>query len=94
MLIKNGILLVDEIQRLQAKEMSLHETLIEATITRLRPVMMASLTTMLGMVPLLSDDMFGAMAASIIGGLLAGTLMTLLLLPVLYSLLYKHQTHE
>ena len=94
MLIKNGILLVDEIQRLQAKEMSLHETLVEATITRLRPVMLASLTTMLGMVPLLFDDMFGAMAASIIGGLLAGTLMTLLLLPVLYSLLYKHQTDQ
>lgn len=94
MLIKNGILLVDEIQHLQAKEMSLDDTLVEATITRLRPVMLASLTTMLGMVPLLFDDMFGAMAASIIGGLLAGTLMTLLLLPVLYSLLYKHQTHE
>lgn len=94
MLIKNGILLVDEIQRLQAKEMSLHETLVEATITRLRPVMLASLTTMLGMVPLLFDDMFGAMAASIIGGLLAGTLMTLLLLPVLYSLLYKHHANQ
>ena len=92
MLIKNGILLIDEIQHQLSKETTLQEVLVEATVTRLRPVVLASLTTMLGMVPLLSDDMFAAMAASIIGGLLAGTLMILLLVPVLYSLLYR-RTH-
>ena len=52
---------------------------------------MASLTTILGMVPLLFDDMFSAMAATIMGGLLAGTIIVLVIIPVLYSLFYKPQ---
>lgn len=94
MLIKNGILLIDEIRRLLALDMPLQEALVEATVSRSRPVMLASLTTMLGMLPLLFDDMFGSMAASIIGGLLSGTLMILLLIPVLYSLFYCSSHHR
>ena len=50
--------------------------------------MMASLTTILGMIPLLTDSMFGSLAASIMGGLLFGTLITLLFIPVLYALFF------
>ena len=51
--------------------------------------MMASLTTVLGMIPLLNDAMFGSMAVTIMGGLLFGTFITLVFIPVLYSLFFK-----
>ena len=54
--------------------------------------MMAALTTILGMIPLLTDAMFGSLAASIMGGLLCGTVITLVFIPVLYALFFhiKH----
>ena len=89
MMLKNGIVLVDEMRlQLQSGKDS-QQALIDASLSRLRPVTMASLTTVLGMVPLLFDDMFGAMAAAIMGGLIAGTIIVLIIIPVLYSLFYK-----
>jgi multidrug efflux pump subunit AcrB len=89
MMLKNGIVLVDEMQlQLQSGKDS-QQALIDASLSRLRPVTMASLTTVLGMVPLLFDDMFGSMAAAIMGGLIAGTIIVLIIIPVLYSLFYK-----
>jgi multidrug efflux pump subunit AcrB len=88
MLLKNGIVLMDEItlQLQQGKEPV--SALIDSAQSRLRPVSMASLTTILGMIPLLSDAMFGSLAASIMGGLLFGTIITLLFIPVLYALFF------
>jgi multidrug efflux pump subunit AcrB len=89
MMLKNGIVLVDEIQlQLRSGKDSL-QALIDASLSRLRPVSMASLTTVLGMVPLLFDDMFASIAAAIMGGLIAGTIIVLIIIPVLYSLFYK-----
>ena len=89
MMLKNGIVLVDEMQlQLQSGKDS-QQALIDASLSRLRPVTMASLTTVLGMVPLLFDDMFGSMAAAIMGGLIAGTIIVLIIIPVLYSIFYK-----
>ena len=51
--------------------------------------MMASLTTILGMIPLMPDAMFGSMAAAIMGGLLVGSVMILVFIPVLYALFFK-----
>jgi multidrug efflux pump subunit AcrB len=65
------------------------QALIDASLSRLRPVTMASLTTVLGMLPLLFDDMFGSLAAAIMGGLIAGTVIVLIVIPVLYSLFFK-----
>lgn len=89
MLIKNCIVLMDEIgeQIGSGKEASL--ALIDSAQSRLRPVMMASLTTILGMIPLLGDALFGSMAAAIMGGLLFSTIATLIFLPVLYALFYQ-----
>ena len=88
MIIKNAIVLLDEIQiRLKSSNTSF-EAVVEATISRVRPVVMASLTTMLGMMPLLADPMYASMAVAIIGGLLVGTLITLVFVPVLYSVFY------
>ena len=66
-----------------------HTALVESSCSRLRAVMMASLTTILGMIPLLTDDLFGSMAVTIMGGLLFSTLATLIYLPILYALFFK-----
>ena len=89
MLIKNGIVLMDEITLQISQGVEPITALVDSSQSRLRPVMMASLTTILGMIPLLPDAMFGSLAASIMGGLLFGTVITLLFIPVLYALFFK-----
>ena len=89
MLIKNGIVLMDEITLQLNQGVEPVTALIDSSQSRLRPVMMASLTTILGMIPLLPDAMFGSLAASIMGGLLFGTVITLLFIPVLYALFFN-----
>ncbi len=90
MMVKNAIVLVDEINRLQTEEKKLPYTaVIEATVSRVRPVLMASLTTIVGMIPLITDPMYSSMAITIMGGLAVGTLITLILLPVFYTLLFN-----
>ena len=88
MLIKNGIVLMDEINSQITSGIEPVTALIDSAQSRLRPVMMASLTTILGMIPLLPDAMFGSLAASIMGGLLFSTVITLLFIPVLYALFF------
>ena len=88
MIIKNGIVLMDEITLQINQGVEPVTALIDSSQSRLRPVMMASLTTILGMIPLLPDAMFGSLAASIMGGLLFGTLITLLFIPILYALFF------
>ena len=89
MMIKNGVVLMDEIDALIGRGVEPVRALLDSSATRFRPVMMASLTTILGMIPLLPDDMFGSLAATIMGGLLLGTLVTLIFIPVFYSILFK-----
>lgn len=90
MMIKNGIVLMDEISLEMSQGRELQEALIHSSKSRLRPVMMAALTTILGMIPLVPDDMFGSLAVTIMGGLFAGSLVTLVFIPVLYSLFFKN----
>ena len=89
MLIKNGIVLMDEITLQISQGVKPITALIDSSQSRLRPVMMASITTILGMIPLLPDAMFGSLAASIMGGLLFATVITLFFIPVLYALFFK-----
>lgn len=88
MLIKNGIVLMDEITLQLGRGVLPIQALVDSAQSRLRPVMMASLTTILGMIPLLTDAMFGSLAASIMGGLLFASVITLLFIPVLYALFF------
>ena len=85
--IKNAIVLVDQIGIEEEKGTPRLEAIIEATKSRIVP--MASGTTILGMLPLLFDAMFGGMAACIMGGLLVASLLTIFVLPVTYSLLFR-----
>lgn len=89
MIIKNVIVLLDEIN-IQRREGAVpYKAVIEATVSRTRPVLMAATTTILGMVPLLFDIAFGGMAATIIFGLTFATLLTLFVTPALYAMFYK-----
>ncbi len=88
MMIKNGIVLIDEISLQVSQGKSLDLALTDSTKSRLLPVTMASLTTILGMIPLISDSLFGSLAVTIMGGLAVGTLIILIFIPVLYSLMY------
>ena len=89
MMIKNGIVLMDEITLEISQGIEPRVALIQSSKSRLRPVMMASLTTILGMIPLVPDSMFGSLAVTIMGGLFMGTLITLIFIPVLYAMFFK-----
>ena len=94
MLIKNAVVLVDEIDRQIADEVPRLTAIVEASASRLRPVMMAAGTTVLGMVPLLFDPFFANMAVTIMGGLGFATLLTLLAVPCLYLLFMRVKPEE
>ena len=87
--IKNAVVLVEQIGVLRSEGKGAYEALTAATRSRIVPVAMTSGTTVLGMLPLLFDSMFGAMAATIMGGLLVATLLTVCVLPVVYAIFYN-----
>ena len=89
MIIKNVIVLLDEINIQRRNGVAPYTAVVEATVSRTRPVLMAATTTILGMVPLLFDIAFGGMAATIIFGLTFATLLTLFITPTLYAMFYK-----
>jgi multidrug efflux pump subunit AcrB len=93
MQLKNGIVLVEEIKRLQEElGQAWMQSITDAAISRLRPVTMAALTTILGMLPLLGDVFFQPMAVTIMFGLGFATLLTLIVVPVLFALFYRVKT--
>lgn len=95
MLIKNAIVLIDEIV-LESNDpnKNLVEAIYHSGLNRLRPVTMAALTTALGMIPLLLDPFFSSMATVIVFGLMVATILTMVFLPVLYSIFFKSEKIE
>ena len=89
MLLKNAIVLLDQINLELQKGTPHYSALLNASVSRLRPVTMAAGTTVLGVAPLLFDTFFASMAATIMFGLLGATILTLFVLPVTYSLLFR-----
>jgi multidrug efflux pump subunit AcrB len=88
MLIKNAIVLIDEINAQLASGKDAFTALLDSGVSRIRPVSMAALTTVLGMIPLLADAFFVAMAVTIMFGLTFATVLTLVVVPVLYACLF------
>lgn len=93
MVIKNAIVLVEEINVQLPLHQDRYHAVVRAAVSRVRPVAMAALTTMLGMIPLISDAFFASMAVALIGGLGVATLLTLIVLPVVYCVLYRIRIH-
>ena len=89
MIIKNVIVLLDEVNVQLRAGIKPYTAIIESTVSRVRPVLMAAVTTILGMVPLLFDVVFAGMAAAIVFGLTFATLLTLFVTPALYAVFYK-----
>jgi multidrug efflux pump subunit AcrB len=89
MLIKNAIVLIDEIEAQRGENKQIFAAIVDSGVSRLRPVAMAALTTALGMIPLLFDAFFVAMAVTIIFGLMIATLLTMVVVPVLYAILFR-----
>ncbi|WP_434983383.1 efflux RND transporter permease subunit [Vreelandella zhaodongensis] len=93
MVIKNAIVLVEEINVQLPLHKDRYHAVVQAAVSRVRPVAMAALTTMLGLIPLISDAFFASMAVALIGGLGVATLLTLIVLPAVYCVLYRIQIH-
>lgn len=92
MLIKNAVVLVDQID-LEIREGKQPQlALLDSSISRMRPVLLAAVTTILGMIPLLFDAFFKSMSVTIMFGLGFATLLTLLVVPVFYALFFKITT--
>ena len=89
MLIKNAIVLVDEINQQRKEDKPAIEAVIGSAISRLRPVSMAAATTILGMAPLFPDAFFVSMAVTIAFGLGFATVLTMVVVPVLYSTIFQ-----
>ena len=88
MIIKNVIVLLDEVNIQRRAGVAPGEAIVEATVSRTRPVLMAAITTIFGSIPLLFDVVFGGMAATIVFGLSFATLLTLFVTPALYAVFY------
>lgn len=89
MLIKNGIVLVDQINLELREGKSPYEAVFDSGVSRVRPVAMAAITTILGMIPLLFDVFFQSMAVTIMFGLGFATILTLIVVPVLYTVIFR-----
>lgn len=94
MIIKNVIVLLDEMNTQRKNGVNAYQAIIESTVSRVRPVLMAAITTILGMIPLLFDVVFGGMAATIVFGLSFATLLTLFVTPALYAIFYQVKKSE
>ena len=94
MMIKNAIVLLDEVNINLADGMGQYDAVVIAALSRLRPVVLAAATTVLGVVPLLQDVFWVGMAITIMAGLAFGTVLTMLVVPALYCIFFKVPSPE
>lgn len=89
MMIKNAIVLLDEVNINLEKGKNRFDAIVEAALSRLRPVVLAAATTVLGVIPLMQDVFWIGLAVTVMGGLAFGTILTMIMVPVFYATLYK-----
>ncbi|MGF1875161.1 efflux RND transporter permease subunit [Photobacterium frigidiphilum] len=94
MLVKNGIVLLDQIEIEISSGKDKYQAVVDAAVSRVRPVCMAAITTVLGMIPLLPDVFFKPMAVTIMFGLGFATVLTLIVVPVLYRMFHQLKVPE
>jgi multidrug efflux pump len=89
MVIRNSVILIDRISQLMTAGMDMYTAVVEATIQRLRPILLTAIAAILAMIPLTRSVFWGAMAWATMGGLLIATVLTLVFLPALYLLVFQ-----
>jgi multidrug efflux pump subunit AcrB len=89
MIIKNSIVLVDEINIQIGEGQTIYDAILSSGTSRLRPVAMAAATTVLGMAPLFPDPFFNALAVTVAAGLTVATILTMIVLPVFYAVVFN-----
>jgi len=94
LLIKNAIVLVDQMDIEIAEGKARFDAVVDSAASRVRPVMMGALTTVLGVIPLFGDAFFKSMAVVLVFGLTFATLLTLVVVPALYALIFKINDSE
>ena len=94
MIMRNTVILVDQIDRDIAAGHGRHRSIIDATVRRARPVALTALAAILGMIPLAGSAFWGPMAITIMGGLLVATVLTLLVVPALYAMWFRVRVDE
>ena len=88
MIIRNSVILIDQIKKHIAAGESPYDAVVDSAILRFRPIMLTAAAAILGMLPLMPSDFWGPMAVAIASGLLAATVLTLLVLPSMYAAVY------
>jgi len=94
MLIKNAIVLIDQMDSEIAEGKARMKAVVDSAVSRVRPVVLGVLTTVLGVIPLLSDPFFRSLAVVIICGLSFATVLTLIVVPTLYAIFFGIKKHE
>jgi multidrug efflux pump subunit AcrB len=89
MMIKNALVLLAQANLNLSEGMGDYDAIVEAAVSRLRPVMLAAATTVFGVIPLLQDVFWIGLSVTLMAGLSFGTLLTMVVVPVLYSMLYR-----
>lgn len=89
MMIKNAVVLIDQIGIDRASGLDTYGAIVQSAMSRLRPVMLAAGTTVLGVIPLLQDVFWVGMAVTIMGGLTIGSIITMILVPILYAIFFR-----
>jgi multidrug efflux pump subunit AcrB len=89
MIARNAVILIDQIETERTQGRDIWTAVVEATLSRFRPIMLTAISTVLGLIPIAPTVFWGPMAFAIMGGLFVATLLTLLVLPVFYITLYR-----
>lgn len=93
-IMRNSVILMDQIEQQEAAGEALWDAIVNATLIRFRPILLTAAAAILGMIPLVSSIFWGPMAVAIAGGLFGATVLTLLVLPVMYAAWYKASPNE
>ncbi len=94
MMIKNAVVLLDQVNLYLEEGMDRYKAVIQAALSRLRPVVLAAATTVLGVIPLIQDVFWIGLAVTIMGGLTFGTILTMILVPVFYATFFQIPSPE
>ena len=93
MIIRNSVILIDQIEKHIAEGQAPWNAIIDSAVLRFRPIMLTAAAAILGMAPLIPSTFWGPMAIAIAGGLFGATVLTLLVLPVMYATWFKVYPH-